>query len=97
MELLSPELLQCPISLEAPPLCPQITPCGHVFAFHSLMAHLGTHGRGGGGAAAAAGGTGRRGASPCPLCFQPLVARELRLVRIHPVTPAKVPPTSRLP
>ena len=88
VELLSPEPLQCPISLEAPPLCPQITPCGHVFAFHSLMAHLLTHGGGGGGPPA--GGTGRRGASPCPLCFQPLVARELRLVRIHAVTPAKV-------
>ncbi len=32
--------VQCPISLETNPLCPQITPCGHVFAFHSIMQHL---------------------------------------------------------
>lgn len=32
--------VQCPISLETDPLCPQITPCGHVFAFHSIMQHL---------------------------------------------------------
>jgi hypothetical protein len=29
--------VQCPISLECPPLCPQITPCGHVFSFGSIM------------------------------------------------------------
>ena len=32
--------VQCPISLDTNPLCPQITPCGHVFAFHSIMQHL---------------------------------------------------------
>lgn len=25
--------VQCPISLDSPPVCPQITPCGHVFSF----------------------------------------------------------------
>ena len=31
---------QCPISLDAPPEVPQITPCGHVFSFASIMRHL---------------------------------------------------------
>ena len=35
-----------------------------------------------------------RKASPCPLCFQPIVARELRLVQIKIVTPPKVLPMS---
>jgi hypothetical protein len=71
--MLAPAPLRCPISLDAPPLCAQITPCGHVFAFPSIMAHLAAHNDR---------GTGRR-AAPCPLCYAPLVARELRLVRVH--------------
>jgi hypothetical protein len=63
--------VQCPISLESPPLCPQITPCGHVFSFGSIMRHLMTHG-----------GEQLRRAAPCPLCYQSLVARELRLVQV---------------
>ena len=76
VEMLVNQPLKCPISLESPPLCPQITPCGHVFAFPSIMAHLMSHG-----------GDSLRKASPCPLCNAPIVARELRLVRAH-VTPA---------
>lgn len=72
--------LKCPISLESPPLCPQITPCGHVFAFPSIMAHLMNHG-----------GDTLRKASPCPLCNTPIVARELRLVRAHVTPPIQVP------
>jgi hypothetical protein len=71
--MLAPAPLRCPISLDAPPLCAQITPCGHVFAFPSIMAHLATHNER---------GTARR-AAPCPLCYAPVVARELRLVRVH--------------
>lgn len=67
--------VQCPISLESPPLCPQITPCGHVYSFTSIMQHLLHHG-----------GDKLWRAAPCPLCFQPLVARELRLVTIRQVT-----------
>ena len=78
--MLTAQEINCPISLEAP-VCPQITPCGHVFAFPSIMAHLMSHG-----------GDNLRKASPCPLCFQPIVARELRLVQIKVVTPPKVPP-----
>ncbi|GAX85253.1 hypothetical protein CEUSTIGMA_g12673.t1, partial [Chlamydomonas eustigma] len=68
--------LQCPISLDSPPVCPQITPCGHVFSFPSIMQHLMTHG-----------GEKLRCSSPCPLCFAPLVARELRLVSVREVKP----------
>lgn len=63
--------VQCPISLDSPPMCPQITPCGHVFSFGSIMRHLMTHG-----------GEQLRRSAPCPLCYQPLVARELRLVQV---------------
>ena len=82
VEMLTAHEINCPISLEAP-VCPQITPCGHVFAFPSIMAHLMSHG-----------GDNLRKASPCPLCFQPIVARELRLVQIKVVTPPKVSPHS---
>ena len=77
--MLTTQPVQCPISLESSPVCPQITPCGHVFAFPSIMAHLITHG-----------GDSLRKASPCPLCFQPIVARELRLVHIHQLKEPKV-------
>ena len=73
--MLAPAPLRCPISLDAPPLCAQITPCGHVFAFSAIMAHLAAHND----------GASVRRAAPCPLCYAPVVARELRLVRVHQV------------
>lgn len=79
VEMLVHQPLKCPISLESPPLCPQITPCGHVFSFPSIMAHLISHG-----------GDTLRKASPCPLCNAPIVARELRLIRAHMTPPVKV-------
>ena len=75
--MLAPAPLRCPISLDAPPLCAQITPCGHVFAFPAIMAHLAAHND----------GASVRRAAPCPLCYAPVVARELRLVRVHQVAP----------
>ncbi|GLI59590.1 hypothetical protein VaNZ11_001518 [Volvox africanus] len=66
--------VQCPISLDSPPLCPQITPCGHIFSFPAIMHHLVNHG-----------GDQLRRSAPCPLCFAPVVARELRLVRVRRV------------
>lgn len=74
--------VQCPISLDSPPVCPQITPCGHVFSFGSIMRHLMTRG-----------GEQLRRSAPCPLCYQPLVARELRLVQVRPLSSA---PSERL-
>lgn len=73
--MMVPAPLKCPITLETPPLCPQITPCGHVFSFPGIMAHLITNG-----------GDALRKASPCPLCNAPVAARELRLCRVH-ITP----------
>jgi hypothetical protein len=71
VDMASASPIQCPISLESPPLCPQITPCGHVYSFGSIMQHLMTHG-----------GEQLRRSAPCPLCYQPVVARELRLVTV---------------
>lgn len=36
VEMLSPSPVTCPISLYSP-ICPQITPCGHVFSFPAIM------------------------------------------------------------
>jgi hypothetical protein len=75
VEMTSAAPVQCPISLDCPPDCPQITPCGHVYSFGSIMRHLIMHG-----------GEQLRRSAPCPLCFQPLVARELRLVAVRAVS-----------
>ena len=74
VEMLAQGEVQCPISLDTAPLCPQITPCGHVFAFPSIMQHLITHG-----------GDQLRKTSPCPLCYSQIAARELRMVRVYRV------------
>jgi hypothetical protein len=37
VDMASPNPVACPISLDSPPACPQITPCGHVFSFASIM------------------------------------------------------------
>ncbi|GLC37445.1 hypothetical protein PLESTM_000585400 [Pleodorina starrii] len=74
VEMATAAPIQCPISLDSPPLCPQITPCGHVFSFPAIMHHLINHG-----------GEQLRRSAPCPLCFAPVVARELRLVRVRRV------------
>jgi hypothetical protein len=71
VEMMTSSAVQCPISLEAPPSCAQITPCGHIFSYAAIMRHLQHHG-----------GEQLRRAAPCPLCYQPLVARELRLVQV---------------
>jgi hypothetical protein len=67
----------CPIALA--PLsaadAPVITPCGHMFSAAAIAAHLAARG----GAAAAAG--------PCPLCFAPVAARELRLAAVRLAAP----------
>lgn len=72
--MLTTSKVQCPISLDSPPTCPQITPCGHIYSFSSIMQHLMNHG-----------GQELRRSAPCPLCYQPIVARELRLVEIRQV------------
>ncbi|MEW5302270.1 MAG: hypothetical protein WDW36_005071 [Sanguina aurantia] len=76
VQMMSAEPVVCPISLDSPPLCPAITPCGHIFSFPAIMQHLLNFG----------GDTLRR-SGPCPLCFAPLVARELRLASVLIVKP----------
>lgn len=79
VEMMAAGPLRCPISLDSPPLCPQITPCGHVFSFPAIMQHLVHHG-----------GDRLRRAAPCPLCFAPVVARELRLLHTRSIDPPQV-------
>jgi len=74
--VLVPHDLQCPISLDTPPRCPQITPCGHVFSFSSIIQHLTTH-------------DGPH-AAPCPLCFAPLTAKDLRSASLAVAKPSAV-------
>lgn len=64
----------CPITL-VPPLCPTITPCGHIFSLEAIIAHMINQG-----------GSELRTASACPLCTSTIAARELRpvVVRIVP-------------
>ena len=80
--MLAPAPLRCPISLDCPPICPQITPCGHVFSFHAILQHLVS--------ASGAAGTTPRAAVKCPLCYTPFGCRELRLVRVLLVQPLQV-------
>ena len=56
--MLSVQPVRCPITLDDRPLCPQITPCGHVFSFPAIVAHLVAHG-----------GPELRKSAPCPLCY----------------------------
>ncbi|KAK9835882.1 hypothetical protein WJX74_010176 [Apatococcus lobatus] len=82
VEMLAPAPLRCPISLDCPPVCPQITPCGHVFSFHAILQHLVS--------ASGSEGTTPRAAVKCPLCFTQFSCRELRLVRVLLVQPLQV-------
>jgi hypothetical protein len=66
VELLSDCDMLCPITL-CPMLGPHITPCGHVFDARAIMGHL-----------LESGGPELRRAAPCPLCYTPVAARELR-------------------
>lgn len=76
--MLSSAPIYCPITLEAP-WCPQITPCGHVFSFQAIIAHMMSHG-----------GPELRVSSPCPLCTTLVAARELRPVHVRYVNEPKV-------
>ncbi len=82
VEMLAPAPLRCPISLDCPPICPQITPCGHVFSFHAILQHLVS--------ASGAEGTTPKAAVKCPLCYTLFGCKELRLVRVLPVQPLQV-------
>ena len=69
--------LECPVCLEegAGLLCPQITPCGHVFCFPCLMRLQASVGA---------------AAAKCPLCFSPFTVSELRHYRARAHAPVRV-------
>ncbi|CAN6472465.1 unnamed protein product [Victoria cruziana] len=67
----SPIPVQCPICLE-PPLCPQITSCGHIFCFPCILHYL------------LIGGEDHKGDSwrRCPLCFTMVSIKDLYTIYI---------------
>ncbi|KAK3269362.1 hypothetical protein CYMTET_22194 [Cymbomonas tetramitiformis] len=77
------EELRCPICLDSPPVCPQMTECGHIFCFPCMMRVLMQ-------------GDGLRCTPPCPLCFAPVSLRELRFARLDTVSEAGVGSTLKM-
>jgi hypothetical protein len=73
VDVVATTIIQCPITL-SPPLCPCITPCGHIFSEEAIMAHMITQG-----------GPELRISSACPICTTEVTARELRPVTIKQV------------
>eukprot|EP00897_Mesotaenium_endlicherianum_P006435 jgi/Mesen1/581/ME000107S10814 len=79
---------QCPICLEQPPLCPQITSCGHLFCFPCILRYLlGPLGCGAGGSGVAERRSRGDHWKKCPLCFAMTSARDLRSVTVHVAPP----------
>ena len=64
--------LQCPICLDEPMTCSQVTLCGHSFCFPCVARHCVTN---------------RKEGEPakCPMCFEPLRLADLRKVRRRPI------------
>lgn len=71
----APVLIQCPICLENPPICPQITSCGHIFCFPCILRYL------------FMGEEEHKGDyfKKCPLCFATISSKALRTVCIENV------------
>lgn len=78
VDFVSTSQVICPITL-GPPLCPCITPCGHIFSAEAIMAHMVTQG-----------GPELRVSSACPVCTTKIAARELRPVAVRQVAEIKV-------
>lgn len=69
----APVPVQCPICLDTPPLCPQITSCGHIFCFPCILHYF---------------MLGEQRGDPwkkCPLCFSMISVKEMRTVVISSV------------
>lgn len=69
----APVPVQCPICLDTPPLCPQITSCGHIFCFPCILHYF---------------MLGEQRGDPwkkCPLCFAMISVKEMRTVVISSV------------
>lgn len=74
----APAPVQCPICLDSPPLCPQITSCGHIFCFPCILHYL---------------MLGDQRGDPykkCPLCFAMISCKDLRTVCIDSVPEYRV-------
>lgn len=71
----APVPVQCPICLDTPPLCPQITSCGHIFCFPCILHYF------------MLGEQQQRGDpwKKCPLCFAMISVKEMRTVVISSV------------
>eukprot|EP01018_Ginkgo_biloba_P017369 Gb_01733 [translate_table: standard] len=67
--------VQCPICLESPPLCPQITTCGHIFCFPCVLRYL------------LMGEEDHKGDcwKKCPLCSTVISCKDLHTVSISSV------------
>jgi len=73
----SAEPLKCPICFDEPPVCPQVTLCGHAFCFPCIARHALTN---------------RKDGEPakCPMCFTPVRLADLRGIRRRPIAPPVV-------
>lgn len=69
----APIPVQCPICLDTPPLCPQITSCGHIFCFPCILHYM------------MLGDQLRDPWKKCPLCFAMISVKEMRTVIISSV------------
>lgn len=71
----APVPIQCPICLEVPPVCPQMTSCGHIFCFPCILRYF------------VLGNNEQRSDhfKKCPLCFAISSSKELRTVFVETV------------
>ena len=74
VEMASATPLSCPVCLDEPMTCAQVTLCGHAFCFPCIARHAATV---------------RKEGEPakCPMCFTPLRLADLRTVRRRPIDP----------
>lgn len=66
--------LQCPITLETPPIVPVVTGCGHIFSLPAIV-HCMLHDDG-----------EKLQAATCPLCHHSIIPRDLRLVSTRTIS-----------
>ena len=74
VEMASATPLSCPVCLDEPMTCAQVTLCGHAFCFPCIARHAATV---------------RKEGEPakCPMCFTPLRLADLRTVRRRQIDP----------
>eukprot|EP00250_Pteridium_aquilinum_P015535 c22636_g1_i1 orf=105-2864(+) len=82
----APIPIQCPICLESPPVCPQITSCGHIFCFPCILRYL----------VLGDGEQRNEHFKKCPLCFAMTSSKALRTVFVDTVQNYQVGDTLEL-